>query len=58
MKAHEKRVAERVAERLEQIREQAVGHALNPKQADTKVVANLAEEAAQLGLEILEGAKK
>lgn len=54
MKAHEKRVAER----LEQIREQAVGHALNPKQANTKVVANLAEEAAQLGLEILEGAKK
>lgn len=44
----------RVQARLEQIRDQAVGYALNPKQTDAKAAANLAEEAAGLGLELLE----
>ena len=47
----------RIRERLEQIKEQAVAYALNPKQADAKASANLAEEAAGLGLELLEGVK-
>jgi hypothetical protein len=44
----------RIQARLEQIKEQAVAFALNPKQADAKTSANLAEEAAHLGLELLE----
>ena len=53
MKAHEKRIGDR----LEQIRDRSVSHALNPKNADVKTVANLAEEAANLGLELLERGK-
>lgn len=40
--------------RLEQIRELAQAFALNPKQADAKSAANLAEEAAGLALELLQ----
>jgi hypothetical protein len=47
----------RVAERLEGIKAQAVAYALNPKQADAQAAANLAEEAAGLGLELLEEVK-
>lgn len=47
----------RIRERLEQIKEQAVSYALNPKQADAQKAANLAEEAAALGLELLEEVK-
>lgn len=41
-------------ERLAQIQETAQGYALNPKQADAKTAANLAEEAASLALELLQ----
>jgi hypothetical protein len=47
----------RVKERLEQIKSTAVSYALNPKQADAKAAANLAEEAAGLALELLEEVK-
>jgi hypothetical protein len=40
--------------RLEQIQTIAQGYALNPKQADAKTAANLAEEAAGLALELLD----
>jgi hypothetical protein len=43
----------RVRERLLQIQAQAQSYALNPKQADPKAAANLAEEAAGLALELL-----
>jgi hypothetical protein len=43
-----------VRARLEQIQELAQGYALNPKQADAKSAANLAEEAAGLALELLD----
>jgi hypothetical protein len=39
--------------RLEQIQATAQSYALNPKQADAKAAANLAEEAAGLALELL-----
>jgi hypothetical protein len=48
---------QRIKERLEQIKSLAVAYASNPKQADAKASANLAEEAAGLGLELLEGGK-
>ena len=41
--------------RLEQIQALAQSYALNPKQADAKASANLAEEAAGLALELLDG---
>jgi uncharacterized protein YciW len=41
-------------ERLEQIQATAQSLALNPKQADAKAAANLAEEAAGLALELLQ----
>lgn len=44
----------RIGKRLEQIQTLAQQYALNPKQADAKAAANLAEEAAGLGLELLE----
>lgn len=44
----------RVRARLEQIQATAQSYALNPKQADAKAAANLAEEAAALGLELLD----
>jgi hypothetical protein len=44
-------------ERLEKIQAEAQSYALNPKQADAKSAANLAEEAAGLALELLEEAK-
>jgi hypothetical protein len=47
----------RIIERLEQIKDQASAYAANPKQTDAKVSANLAEEAAGLGLQLLEGKK-
>jgi hypothetical protein len=40
---------------LEQIKDLAAAFAANPKQADAKTAANLAEEAAGLALELLEG---
>jgi hypothetical protein len=43
-----------IGARLEQIQATAQSYALNPKQADAKSAANLAEEAAGLGLELLE----
>jgi hypothetical protein len=43
----------RVKARLEQIREAAASYVLNPGQADATAAANLAEEAAGLGLELL-----
>jgi hypothetical protein len=43
-----------IKERLEQIKQQAAGYALNPKQADLKSAFNLVEEAAGLGLDLLE----
>lgn len=43
-----------VRARLEQIQVLAQSYALNPKQADVKAAANLAEEAAGLALELLE----
>lgn len=46
-----------VQKRLEQIKDTAVGYALNPKQVDAQKAAHLAEEAAALGLELLEEAK-
>jgi len=49
--------AKRIGERLGQIQALAVSYALNPKQADAKAAANLAEEAAALGLELLEEVK-
>lgn len=48
----------RVQARLQQIKDQAAGLAVNPKQADPLVSAQLAEEAAGLGLELLEEVKK
>jgi hypothetical protein len=39
--------------RLEEIQQLAQSYALNPKQADAKTAANLAEEAAGLALELL-----
>jgi hypothetical protein len=44
-------------ERLEKIQAEAQSYALNPKQADPKTAANLAEEAAAIALELLEEAK-
>jgi hypothetical protein len=44
----------RIQERLEQIKERAAGLAANEKD---KLAANLAEEAAGLGLELLEEQK-
>ena len=45
----------RIAKRLEQIKDLAAAFAANPKQTDAKTAANLAEEAAGLALELLEG---
>ena len=47
----------RILARLEQIKELAAAYAANPKQTDAKTSANLAEEAAGLGLQLLEGKK-
>ncbi len=45
----------RIKGRLEEIKTTAAAYALNPSQADAKASANLAEEAAGLALELLEG---
>ncbi len=44
----------RIKGRLEEIKVTAAAYALNPKQADAKASANLAEEAVGLALELLE----
>ncbi len=44
-----------IKKRLEDIKDTAAAYQLNPKQVDAKQSANLAEEAAGLGLELLEG---
>ncbi len=45
----------KIKARLEQIKDTATAYAINPNQADAKASANLAEEAAGLALELLEG---
>jgi hypothetical protein len=44
----------RIRKRLEQIKDEAVSYALNPKQTDPVAAVGLAEEAAGLGLEALQ----
>ena len=43
---------QRIRERLDRIKNIAAGLAANPKQTDAQTAANLAEEAAGLGLEL------
>ena len=47
----------RIKARLEKIKDEASAYAANPKQTDAKTSANLAEEAAGLGLQLLQEKK-